>query len=86
MVEVLSQGTRRIDEGEKLQACQKIETLTTYILLEQDFAAATVYHRIREGFTRKVYAGMDAVIPLAEIGTQLSLKAAYSNVTFSART
>ncbi|MFY9257065.1 MAG: Uma2 family endonuclease [Fuerstiella sp.] len=82
VVEVLSQGTRRIDEGEKLQAYQKIETLATYILLEQDFAAATVYHRTREGFTRKVYAGMDAVIPLAEIGTQLSLQAAYANVTF----
>ncbi len=81
--EVLSQSTRRIDEGEKKDAYQTIPSLSVYVLIEQDTAAATVFRRTAGGgFEREVYLGMDAVIPLAEIGVELPLAEVYETVEF----
>ena len=38
IVKVLSETTRRTDEGEKLEACQKISTLNVYLMFEQAIA------------------------------------------------
>src|SRR5438477_811273 len=48
--EVLSQATRRIDGGEKKDAYLTIPSLSAYVLLEQDTAAAVVYRRTEQGF------------------------------------
>ncbi len=83
LFEVLSHGTRRIDEGEKKDAYLTIPSLGVYVLIEQGTAAAVVFRRTGQGFVREVYEGLDAVIPLAEIETALPLAEVYDGVEFS---
>jgi len=83
LVEVLSRSTRRIDGGEKKDAYLTIPSLSVYILFEQDTAAAVVFRRTAQGFVREVYEGLEAVIPLGEIETELPLAEVYDGVEFS---
>ncbi len=80
IVEVLSESTRRTDEHEKREAYMAIDSLLVYVLLEQDAAAAVVYRRGEAGFAREVWAGLDAVISLQEVGCELRLADVYANV------
>lgn len=82
VVEVLSRGTRRIDEGEKRQSYLQLESLSAYIMIEQDFAAATIYQRVDGEFQKLIQKGQDAAIELPEIGVTLSLSDVYANVQF----
>lgn len=80
--EVLSRGTRRIDECEKKDAYQSIPSLRVYALIEQESAAAVVFRRAPMGIAREIYEGLAAVVPLPEIGAQLPLAAIYHGVEF----
>jgi Uma2 family endonuclease len=82
LVEVLSRATRRIDEGEKKDAYLSIPSLSVFLLIEQEFPAVTVYRRTEAGFEREVYEGLEAVVPLDEIGTELPLAEIYEAVSF----
>lgn len=82
LFEVLSNRTRRIDEREKEDAYLTIPSLSVYVLIEQDAPTAVVLRRTEEGFAREVYQGVDAVIPLGEIGIDLPLAEVYDAVTF----
>src|SRR5262245_28057478 len=84
LVEVLSRKTRRIDEGEKKDAYLTIPTLSAYLLVEQETAAVVVFRRTAQGFVREVYEGLDAVVPLAEIDTELPLTEIYDGVEVTA--
>lgn len=83
LVEVLSRGTRRIDEGEKKDAYQSIPSLTAYILIEQETAAATVFRRTAQGFRLELHQGLDAIVPLPEIGIELPLRDVYDGIEFA---
>jgi Uma2 family endonuclease len=83
LVEVLSRSTRRIDEGEKRDAYLTIPSLSVYLLVEQDTAAVVAFRRTAGGFVREVYEGLDAVIPLGEIGTDLPQAEIYETVQFA---
>ncbi|HEU5076926.1 MAG TPA: Uma2 family endonuclease, partial [Polyangiaceae bacterium] len=80
VAEVVSSKTRRIDEGEKKQAYLTLPSLSAYLLIEQELASVTVYRRSEAGFQREVYSGLDATIPLPEIGTALALADLYDGV------
>jgi Uma2 family endonuclease len=80
LFEVLSNDTRRIDEGEKKDAYLTISSLAVYVLVEQETAAAVVFRRTDEGFVREVYEGLDAIIPLGEVQTALPLTDVYDGV------
>jgi Uma2 family endonuclease len=80
--EVLSKATRRIDGGEKKDAYLTIPSLSAYVLLEQDAAAAVVYRRTEQGFVREVYEGRESSIPLPEIEIELQLAEIYDGVEF----
>lgn len=82
IVEVLSRSSRRTDEGEKKDAYLAIPTLSVYVLLEQETPAAVVFRRTEQGFVREVYEGLQAVVPLGEIGTELPLAEVYEGVEF----
>lgn len=86
IIEVISESTRRVDEFEKRDAYLSINSLSVYILLEPRTAAALAYRRIDHGFAKENYAGMDAIIPLPEIGCSLNLAECYANVDFLALT
>ncbi|MEO0017477.1 MAG: hypothetical protein RLZZ522_760 [Verrucomicrobiota bacterium] len=78
VIEVLSESTRRTDMGEKRDAYLTIPSLKVLLLVEPDAPAVTVYRRRPEGgFATEQHCGMDAVIPLPEIGTTLDLAGLY---------
>lgn len=83
--EVLSRRTRRIDEGEKLDAYLMIPSLYVYGLIEPETAVVVVYRRTEQDFVREVYERLDAVIPLPEIETELPLAEIYERVEFFPR-
>lgn len=80
--EVLSRGTRRIDEGEKKDAYLTIPSLAVYVLVEQLLPAIVVYRRADQAFIPEVYEGIDAVLPLPEIGVDLPLAEIYQRMKF----
>ena len=84
IVEVASESTRRTDELEKKDAYLSIPSLHAYIQMEQDAAAAVVWRRGDAGFVRETYSGMDAVIPLPEIGAELPMEEAYEGLAVGA--
>lgn len=86
IVEVLSRATRRIDEGEKKDAYLTIPSLWLYALVEQDQAGVICFRRGPLGFVREVYRGLDAVVPLDEIGIALPLAEVYETVAFEPET
>ncbi len=77
ILEVLSDSTRRVDENEKRAGYLSIPSLQTYVLLEQEELKAVVWRRGDQGFSREVYVGREAVIPLPEVGAQLALVDVY---------
>ena len=84
VAEVVSDATRRIDEGEKREAYLTIPTLSTYLLIETDRPRVVVHQRTDSGFVASLYEGMDAVIPLEAIDASLALADLYERVDFSA--
>jgi Uma2 family endonuclease len=82
LFEVFSRRTRRIDEGEKKDAYLTIPTLSVYVMIEPETAAVVAFRRTEGGFVREVYQGLDAVIPLGEIGIELPLAEIYEDVEF----
>ena len=82
IVEVLSRKTRRIDEGEKKDAYLTIPSLHAYLLVEQEYAAVSVFRRTDEGFVHEFYDDLKAVIPIGEIEIELPLSDIYERVKF----
>ncbi|HKI38250.1 MAG TPA: Uma2 family endonuclease [Gemmataceae bacterium] len=80
LVEVLSNRTRRIDEGEKKDAYLTIPSLCVYVLVEQETATVVVFRRTEHGFVREIHHGLEAVIPLREIDIELPLAEVYDGV------
>ena len=79
VVEVLSESTRRTDEGEKRDAYLTIESLKVLLLVEPDRALVSVDRRGDDGlFTRSWHGGEDAVIALPELDTELALRDLYA--------
>jgi Uma2 family endonuclease len=85
VIEVLSPSTRRIDEGEKMLAYTAIASLGVYLLVEPDRAEIVLLRRTADGFVREVHDGLDATIPLPEIGCELPLAEAYDGVSLATR-
>jgi Uma2 family endonuclease len=81
--EVLSRKTRRIDLGEKKDAYPAIPSLCVYVVVEQDAPIVVVFRRTQAGFVREVFAGLDAILPLPEIGTELLLAEIYDGIEFT---
>lgn len=80
VVEVLSDSTRRIDMGEKLEAYLGLPSLAVYLLVETVVPAVVAFRRIDQGFQREVWDGLDTVIPLPEVGMELRLSDLYDGV------
>lgn len=83
IVEVVSKKTRRLDEGEKKDAYLTIPSLGVYLLIEQQMPAIVVHRRTAQGFVREVYEGLEAVLPLPVIETELPLAEIYEGVEFT---
>jgi Uma2 family endonuclease len=76
--EVLSPQTARFDWREKRWAYQTIETLQTYVLVDQFKTEVTVWQRGEADY--KVYTKLEDVVPLPSLGLSLSLATIYDGI------
>lgn len=71
IVEVLSESTRRTDEGEKLDAYLTIPSLETYLLVDSANKEVVVEQRGSNGFQRSILIGDEGVqLPALEVVEQ----------------
>jgi len=88
IAEVLSESTRRTDEGEKREAYLSIPSLRVYLLIETDQPRVVAYRRDAEivgradRFSTELYTGLDEIVPLSEISAELALSDLYERVKF----
>ena len=84
IVEVLSKSTRRIDFEEKRKEYLRIETLQTYLLAEQSEATVTIFQRRADGaFSETIFQGIESVIGLPELASEISLAEIYRDIDFA---
>ncbi|MBX9694813.1 MAG: Uma2 family endonuclease, partial [Cyanobacteria bacterium] len=83
VIEVLSKGSRRIDQGEKKDAYLTIPSLLFYVLVEQESPLALVWRRTEHGFVCEEYKGLTSEIPFSELDLMLPLAELYEGVEFS---
>jgi len=84
IVEVLSESTRRTDEGEKLDAYLTISSLETYLLVDSSNKQVVVEQRGSNGFKRSILVGDDGAVPLPCLGFDLPLAEIYEGVQLPA--
>jgi Uma2 family endonuclease len=85
ILEVTSPSTRRIDLGEKKDAYLSIPSLMVYLVAESTEPVVQVYRRSPNGdFHRELSIGLEAIIPLPEIGVSLALADLYKGIDFEA--
>lgn len=81
VVEVLSPSTRHIDRIRKLEEYKRLPTLTMIMFLEPDLPQVLLLRRSERGEWRdESFRGLDAAVPLAELGASLSLRDIYEGV------
>lgn len=84
IAEVISEATRRTDEGEKKDAYLAIPSLTAYMLIESDRPRVVVHRRGRDGvFASELYEGLSAVIDIEDVGCAIRLEELYQRVDFN---
>lgn len=79
IAEVASPATERVDRREKLLAYTRIDSLSTYLLVEQERMAVQVYHRRADWAAEHLYAEdrlelpeLDWSLPVAELYTGIA--------------
>lgn len=83
VIEVLSEGTERIDRGEKLYNYQRLSSLQAYVLVAQELARVEVYRRGQAGqWLYECHDGLDAAIELPCPPMRLSLAEVYERIVF----
>lgn len=81
IVEVLSEGTRRIDLSEKRDAYFTIPSLKVLIFAESESHSVLVYRRRSQGgFDSEQYSTRESVIELPEIEAALALADVYAGL------
>ena len=84
VVEVLSPSTEGYDRGAKFDHYQTIETLTDYLLVEQDQAKVMLYTRRADYWEMRVVTGLNGSVFLPLIDVTLSLADVYALREFEA--
>ena len=77
--EVLSPDTKRLDQREKRWAYQTLESLQTYVLVEQFTMELNVWQRVGDSWETRTLAGKDAVLVIAEPAIALPLAEIYAD-------
>jgi len=83
LFEILSPGTRSIDDREKRMAYRTIPSLDAYVVIESEQMEVVVEYRDSEGWRREVFTGKDAVVRLPSIEIGISLGELYERLDFA---
>ena len=82
IVEVLSPSIENYDRTGKFEHYQTIETLTDYLLVEQDEARVTLYTRRADYWEMRVITGLAGRVFLPSVDVMLSLSDVYALIEF----
>jgi len=83
IIEVLSNGTKIFDKGDKFLAYQTIDSLQEYIMVDQYKFLVEQYIKQKDGdWTYKATIGQDSQINLYSVGETLQLSEIYDLVEF----
>lgn len=82
IIEVLSDSTRRIDQGEKKDAYLQIPSLQAYLLIETEKPEVTVYQSEGEKFVASLFTKLEDIITLSTFDLTLPLNELYERVEF----
>ncbi len=82
VVEVLSPSTEGYDRGAKFDHYQTIETLTDYLLVDQDQARVMLYTRHTDHWEMRVVTGLTGSVFLPSVDVTLSLADVYALIDF----
>ena len=86
IVEVLSESTEAFDRGGKFRMYRTLESLKSYVLIDQWDAIVEVYRQDKNGEWRfHSYNGMDSSIHLPNLNVELTLADIYRRVDFEPR-
>ena len=77
--EVLSPDTARLDQREKRWAYQTLDSLQTYVLVDQFKRELHVWRRVGEHWETETLTGKDAVLSIAEPAIELPLSEIYTD-------
>jgi Uma2 family endonuclease len=78
--EVLSDSTERYDRGDKFRAYAQIETLTDYVLIDQNRITVEHFRRTSEGWLLNSYIRRSDFLTLADLEIQLALDDIYDEL------
>ncbi|HEX8464975.1 MAG TPA: Uma2 family endonuclease [Abditibacterium sp.] len=82
--EVLSQSTQNYDRTRKFDAYKLIETLTDYVLVEQDALRVEHFRRTSQGWLHVTLTEREAVLQLENVEIELPLNEIYEELEFGA--
>jgi Uma2 family endonuclease len=82
IIEVLSGSTADIDRGEKWQNYQKLESLRTYVLLDQTQIRAEVYQRLDDETWQYKQFESGSKLKIPCVNLEISLEDIYRGVEF----
>lgn len=82
VIEVLSPSTTRYDRFQKLEEYKLVDAIRVILLVDTEAPRVTVWRRSESGWGHDDLAGLDAVIPLPEIGAELPLAELYADLSF----
>lgn len=74
--EIISEETRRIDEGDKLLEYLRLPSLEAYVRIEQSQAKVVLIQRTTKGWETREIQGLDGVIVMSIQGSELRLSLA----------
>jgi Uma2 family endonuclease len=80
LFEVLSPSTRRVDEGEKLQAYLSIRSLKAYMLIESEVLRVTIWRQKDGAWSVAHFTNLADIIELEFIACRLPLGELYNRV------
>lgn len=81
--EVLSQSTAQYDRTRKFDAYKRIESLTDYVLIEQNEIRVEHFRRTPQGWLHVTLTGRDEVLRLENVEIELPLGEIYEELQFS---
>ena len=78
--EVVSPSSETTDHREKRLIYRHIPTLTSYVIVEQESRALTVWRRVGESWRNELVEGADAILALPEIECEIPLAEIYEGI------
>lgn len=83
VIEVLSPSTMRVDRVEKLAEYQANEAIRVILLVNTEAPVVSLWRRGGDNaWKAEIVEGLDAVVPLPEIGAELPLAELYLDLSF----